>query len=156
MPPTDPAAGSGDRPAAPVPVTPLAIPPVSPVSPATPTTAVPAPPSAGAPVTPSDVSPAGRPNSPPAGRSPAGRSGTPAADEERGPRRSGPGPRPSGEDQAERGLRGLVGSGSSQVSVGAAMRARDAARPTAEQEAEAENMQIVRRNWTPREELPRR
>jgi hypothetical protein len=58
-------------------------------------------------------------------------------------------------DESERGLRGLVGSGSSQVSVTAAMRARDAARPTDEQAAEAENLTIVRRNWTPREELPR-
>jgi hypothetical protein len=61
-----------------------------------------------------------------------------------------------GDDQSERGLRGLVGSGSSQVSVGAALRARDAARPTAEQEAQAEaELVIVRRNWMPREDLPR-
>jgi hypothetical protein len=54
-------------------------------------------------------------------------------------------------------LRGLVGSGSSQVSVGAALRARDAARPSEAQLADAEqNLMIVRRNWTPREELPRR
>ncbi|NMO55640.1 hypothetical protein HH310_31205 [Actinoplanes sp. TBRC 11911] len=59
--------------------------------------------------------------------------------------------------EAERGLRGLVGSGSSQVSVGAAMRARDAARPTDEQLADADtNLPIVRRNWQPREELPKR
>lgn len=58
---------------------------------------------------------------------------------------------------AERGLRGLVGSGSSQVSVGAAMRARDAARPSDEQFADADaNLTIVRRNWQPREELPKR
>jgi hypothetical protein len=63
--------------------------------------------------------------------------------------------RPPAGDEGERGLRGLVGSGSSQVSVGAAMRARDAARPSDEQLAEAENLTIVRRNWTPREELPR-
>ncbi|MFB9239535.1 hypothetical protein ACFFWC_29055 [Plantactinospora siamensis] len=57
---------------------------------------------------------------------------------------------------AERGLRGLVGSGSSQVGVGAALRARDAARPTGEQLAEAEaELVIVRRNWVPREDLPR-
>lgn len=61
------------------------------------------------------------------------------------------------EREAERGLRGLVGSGSSQVSVGAALRARDAARPTDEQLDEADrNLTIVRRNWTPREDLPRR
>ena len=58
--------------------------------------------------------------------------------------------------EAERGLRGLVGSGSSQVSVGAALRARDAARPTDAQLADADaNLTIVRRNWMPREELPR-
>ena len=61
-----------------------------------------------------------------------------------------------GDDQSERGLRGLVGSGSSQVSVGAALRARDAARPTPEQYAAADaELVIVRRNWTPREDLPR-
>lgn len=60
-----------------------------------------------------------------------------------------------GGEESERGLRGLVGSGSSQVSVGAALRARDAARPTDEDLAEAERLPIVRRNWTPREELPR-
>ncbi|MEV0427577.1 hypothetical protein [Micromonospora sp. NPDC050495] len=66
-------------------------------------------------------------------------------------RRSGP----SGED-GDRGLRGLVGSGSSQVSVTAALRARDAARPTEDDLAEAEaRVVIVRRNWVPREELPR-
>ncbi|MTK04364.1 hypothetical protein [Micromonospora sp. CP22] len=60
-------------------------------------------------------------------------------------------------EESERGLRGLVGSGSSQVSVTAAMRARDAARPTDEDLAEAaERVVIVRRNWTPRDELPRR
>lgn len=63
----------------------------------------------------------------------------------------------AGGEESERGLRGLVGSGSSQVSVGAALRARDAARPTDEQLADAEaNLSIVRRNWTPREDLPRR
>nr|WP_203941169.1 hypothetical protein [Spirilliplanes yamanashiensis] len=61
------------------------------------------------------------------------------------------------EPHGERGLRGLVGSGSSQVSVGAALRARDAARPTDEHLAEAEaHLVIVRRNWVPREDLPRR
>ena len=38
----------------------------------------------------------------------------------------------------------------------AALRARDAARPTDEDLAEAEDrVVIVRRNWVPREELPR-
>jgi hypothetical protein len=54
------------------------------------------------------------------------------------------------ERDVERGLRGLVGSGSSQVSVGAALRARDAARPTDAHLAEAESsLAIVRRNWSP-------
>jgi hypothetical protein len=74
-----------------------------------------------------------------------------------------PGSRPTsgagagGDDrEAERGLRGLVGSGSSQVSVGAALRARDAARPTDAQLADADqNLTIVRRNWLPREDLPK-
>jgi hypothetical protein len=73
------------------------------------------------------------------------------------PRRPGPAGGPGDERESERGLRGLVGSGSSQVSVGAALRARDAARPTEAQLADAdENLVIVRRNWMPREELPRR
>ncbi|MEU7921695.1 hypothetical protein [Micromonospora zamorensis] len=69
------------------------------------------------------------------------------------PRRRGPG----GDDRdGERGLRGLVGSGSSQVGLSAALRARDAARPTDEDLAEAEaRVVVVRRNWVPREELPR-
>jgi hypothetical protein len=59
--------------------------------------------------------------------------------------------------ETERGLRGLVGSGSSQVSVGAALRARDGSRPSDDQIAAAErDLVIVRRNWLPREELPRR
>ena len=63
---------------------------------------------------------------------------------------------PVEERESERGLRGLVGSGSSQVSVGAALRARDAARPTEDHLAAADrDLPIVRRNWVPREELPR-
>ncbi|MFI2265954.1 hypothetical protein [Micromonospora aurantiaca (nom. illeg.)] len=59
-------------------------------------------------------------------------------------------------EEGERGLRGLVGSGSSQVSVTAALRARDAARPTEDDLAEAEQrVVLIRRNWVPREELPR-
>nr|WP_041833267.1 hypothetical protein [Actinoplanes sp. N902-109] len=84
-----------------------------------------------------------------------------------GPRTPPPKRRPAGgsdggpggngaDEQSERGLRGLVGSGSSQVSVAAAMRARDAARPGDADLAEAEaQLTIVRRNWVPREELPR-
>ena len=60
------------------------------------------------------------------------------------------------EQQTERGLRGLVGGGSSQVSVTAAMRARDAARPSdAELAAVEADLVIVRRGWVPREDLPR-
>ncbi|PTA46824.1 hypothetical protein C8054_07000 [Micromonospora sp. RP3T] len=59
-------------------------------------------------------------------------------------------------DDGERGLRGLVGSGSSQVSVTAALRARDAARPSEDDLAAAEaRVVLVRRNWVPREDLPR-
>ncbi|MEV0156643.1 hypothetical protein AB0H57_23345 [Micromonospora sp. NPDC050686] len=65
-------------------------------------------------------------------------------------RRNGPG------EEGERGLRGLVGSGSTQVGLTAALRARDAARPNEEDLAEAEaRMVIIRRNWVPREDLPR-
>jgi hypothetical protein len=52
--------------------------------------------------------------------------------------------------EVERGLRGLVGGGSSQVSVSAALRARDAARPTDADLAGSEaNLIIIRRGWTP-------
>jgi hypothetical protein len=52
--------------------------------------------------------------------------------------------------EAERGLRGLVGGGSSQVRVTAALRTRDATRPTAEDMASAEtNLVIIRRGWVP-------
>jgi hypothetical protein len=59
------------------------------------------------------------------------------------------------EQDGERGLRGLVGAGSSQVRPAAALRIRDAARPTAADLAEAEaNLVIIRRHWVPREGLP--
>jgi hypothetical protein len=62
----------------------------------------------------------------------------------------------SDDREAERGLRGLIGSGASQVGTAAALRARDASRPTAQDEAEAEaRLVVVRRNWVPREDLPR-
>ncbi|WP_018252039.1 hypothetical protein [Salinispora mooreana] len=65
--------------------------------------------------------------------------------------------RRGGAEESERGLRGLVGAGSSQVSVTAAMRARDATQPTEQDLAEAEaRVVLVRRNWVPREDLPRR
>ncbi|MGH3730282.1 MAG: hypothetical protein ACRDTU_16250 [Micromonosporaceae bacterium] len=59
---------------------------------------------------------------------------------------------PAVEREPERGLRGLVGSGTSQVGVSSATRARDAARPTPADLARAEqDLVIVRRNWVPRE-----
>ncbi|MEV4630057.1 hypothetical protein AB0J90_27720 [Micromonospora sp. NPDC049523] len=63
----------------------------------------------------------------------------------------------NGDDRdSERGLRGLIGSGASQVGVSAAMRARDASRPTEADLAEAEQrVVVIRRNWVPREDLPR-
>jgi len=52
----------------------------------------------------------------------------------------------------ERGLRGLVGGGSSQVKPTAALRARDAARPRPDDLARAEEeLTIVRRHWVPRD-----
>jgi hypothetical protein len=57
---------------------------------------------------------------------------------------------PDEEAASERGLRGLVGGGSSQVNVRAALRARDATRPRAADLAAAEsNLVIIRRGWTP-------
>jgi hypothetical protein len=54
------------------------------------------------------------------------------------------------ERDAERGLRGLVGAGPSQVSLGAAMRARDASQPTADDLAAAErDTDLVRRHYVP-------
>lgn len=53
-------------------------------------------------------------------------------------------------ERPERGLRGLVGAGPTQVSGSAGMRARDAARPTDEDLAAAEaELQIVRRHYVP-------
>lgn len=58
-------------------------------------------------------------------------------------------------ERNERGLRGLVGSGPSQVGLSGAMRARDAAQPTAAdlQAAETE-LVIVRRHYVPPDQLP--
>lgn len=56
---------------------------------------------------------------------------------------------PSGRDP-ERGLRGLIGAGPSQVGSAAAMRARDASRPTeADLQAAEQDLVIVRRHWQP-------
>jgi hypothetical protein len=59
----------------------------------------------------------------------------------------------SGEDRdLEHGLRGLLGSNRSQLSIGAALRARDASRPAESHLAEAEErVVLVRRNWVPRD-----
>ena len=65
-----------------------------------------------------------------------------------------PAPEPVESDTSasERGLRGLIGGGSSQVKPTAALRARDAARPRESDLARAEtHLVIVRRNWTPRD-----
>jgi hypothetical protein len=62
---------------------------------------------------------------------------------------------PDAEVPGERGLRGLIGGGSSQVSPASAMRARDAARPRPEDLARAETeLVIVRRRWVPRDPPP--
>jgi hypothetical protein len=56
------------------------------------------------------------------------------------------------DDRDERSLRGLIGGGSSQVSVRAAMRARDASRPSDADIAAAETgLTIVHRGWVPRD-----
>ena len=56
------------------------------------------------------------------------------------------------EDRDERSLRGLIGGGSSQVNVRAAMRARDASRPSDDDLADAEaTLAIVHRGWVPRD-----
>jgi hypothetical protein len=73
------------------------------------------------------------------------------------PTAAAPAAAPGEDREAERGLRGLVGSGATQVAVGAALRARDATRPTeADLAATEEQLVIVRRGWVPRDELPRR
>ncbi|HEY3010980.1 MAG TPA: hypothetical protein VGJ63_23395 [Micromonosporaceae bacterium] len=73
------------------------------------------------------------------------------------PTATGPAAHAAEDREAERGLRGLVGSGATQVAVGPALRARDAARPTDAHLAAAEQeLVIVRRGWVPRDELPRR
>lgn len=59
-------------------------------------------------------------------------------------------PRPIRRAETERGLRGLVGAGPSQVGISGALRARDAARPRPEDiEAAERDLIIVRRNYVP-------
>jgi hypothetical protein len=58
--------------------------------------------------------------------------------------------RKPGEASGDRGLRDLVGAGSSQVGVSGALRARDVNRPSEEELAQAErDVVVVRRNWKP-------
>jgi len=55
----------------------------------------------------------------------------------------------------ERGLRGIVGAGPSQVGLLGAMRARDAAKPSAEEMAAAErDVVVVRRHYVAPDSLP--
>ena len=55
----------------------------------------------------------------------------------------------------ERGLRGRVGGGSSQVKPVAAMRARDAARARdSDLERSQRELTVVRRHWSPRDYRP--
>ncbi|HVX45079.1 MAG TPA: hypothetical protein VHC49_14415 [Mycobacteriales bacterium] len=79
------------------------------------------------------------------------------------PKPTEPVPRPappkdqSRPDKAERSLRGLIGSGPTQVSVSAAMRARDAARPDEQDIAAAErDLTIVRRHYEPHDAKPKK
>ncbi|HEX3816546.1 MAG TPA: hypothetical protein VHX59_27200 [Mycobacteriales bacterium] len=76
-----------------------------------------------------------------------GRDSKPGHDSRPG-RDSKPG-RDSRQDRAERGLRGLIGAGPSQLPISAATRARDAARPTEQDLAAADELPIVRRNYVP-------
>src|SRR5207248_7880061 len=101
---------------------------------------------------PADV-PARRPTEPgpadhtgPASHTGAGHAGYSDYGEQPGTRRR---------DPAERGLRGLVAAGPSQVGVIGAMRARDASRPRPEDlEAAERELTIVRRYYVPPEGSP--
>lgn len=65
------------------------------------------------------------------------------------PRSAGRPPRRDS-DRGERGLRGLIGSGPSQVGVSGALRARDAARPRPEDlRAADEELVMIRRHYVP-------
>jgi hypothetical protein len=78
----------------------------------------------------------------------AAQSSEPKRDTKRGAKRdTKQGAKP---DSGERGLRDLIGAGSSQLGVSGALRARDVNRPTEEDLAAAErDTVIVRRNWKP-------
>ncbi|WP_348775159.1 hypothetical protein [Solwaraspora sp. WMMD791] len=107
--------------------------------------------------------PGPRPPSPvPRGPEPAGHRPEPGGHRQRrqtiGRSGSGGGSGYGSDDRdTDRGLRGLVGSGTSQVNPATALRARDASRPGEDDLAAAEaTLTIVRRHWVPREDLPRR
>ncbi|HWH00124.1 MAG TPA: hypothetical protein VNV66_12570 [Pilimelia sp.] len=62
---------------------------------------------------------------------------------------------PAGPGRPDPGLRGLATSAASQVSLDAALRARDAARPRPADLAAAEaELRLVRRNWLPPGQAP--
>ena len=62
---------------------------------------------------------------------------------------------PAADRDTDKVLRGLVGAGPSALRLDAAMRARDASRPTDDDIAEAEaTLTIVRRQYIPTETLP--
>jgi len=85
-------------------------------------------------VTPPKVSPTKATGQPPRGASKKSKSGDP------------------GNRDVERNLRELVGAGPSQLSVGRALRVRDADQPTEADLAQAEaDLVIVRRNWAPQD-----
>jgi hypothetical protein len=61
-------------------------------------------------------------------------------------------PELAADNSSERGLRGLIGSGTSQVKPTAALRARDAARPRDADLVRSEaELVIFRRNWAPKD-----
>ena len=98
--------------------------------------------------------PAGPPAEAPGGQPAETTAGPPAGTTAGAPAEAKRKPRTRRTD-AERGLRGIVGAGPSQVGVLGAMRARDAARPTEEDLAAAErDMVIIRRHYVAPDTLP--
>ncbi|HEX3337350.1 MAG TPA: hypothetical protein VHS54_12885 [Jatrophihabitans sp.] len=84
------------------------------------------------------------PAAPPAAPPPAAETGKAAAPPQ--PARK----RRASRESGERGLRDIVGAGSSQLGVSGALRGRDVNRPTDEDLLEAaRDVVIVRRNWKP-------
>lgn len=94
---------------------------------------------AGRPLTPADIT--GPRQSPPSGRHPLDH----------------PGRAPAGRSRGDAGLHGLVGPGPSQLGVSGAMRARDVARASDQDDATAAaHLQVIRRNYRPPEDDSRR